>query len=93
MDKKASRLEILEREGWKRQFVANEPRLSEAVELYKETGHEVHLEPIPQAGSPSELPMVGSECTTCYDGNEEQYRIIFTRPSLDNADQDDDLFD
>ena len=49
MDNQASRLEILQSEGWTRQFVANEPRLSEAVELYKETGYEVHLEPIPKA--------------------------------------------
>ena len=75
-----TRSEILEREGWTRQFIANEPRLSEAVELYKETGYEVHLEPIPTGGSLSDLPMVGSECTACFDGAEDQYRIIFTRP-------------
>ena len=42
------------------------------MDLYKETGYEVHLEPIPKADNPSELPMVGSECTTCFDGNEDQ---------------------
>jgi len=90
----ASKLEKLENEGWKRQFVANEPRLSEAVALYKETGHEVHLEPIPKASNSSDLPMVGSECTTCFDGNEDQYKIIFTRPGKDSTGPgDDDLFD
>ena len=93
MDDNLTRLEILEREGWTRQFVANEPRLSEAVELYKETGYEVHLEPIPHAGNPSDLPMVNSECTTCFDGNEDQYRIIFTRPTSDHTNPDDELFD
>jgi len=93
MDNPESRLEALEREGWTRQFVANEPRLSEAVELYKETGYEVHLEPIPTGGNPSDLPMVGSECTTCFDGTEDQYRIIFTRPKKDGSISDDDLFD
>ncbi len=88
------KLKKLENEGWKRQFVANEPRLSEAVELYKETGHEVHLEPVPQAGNASDLPMVGSECTTCFDGNEDQYKIIFTRPAKDGAAPEvDDLFE
>ena len=93
MDNKVSRLEILESEGWTKQFVADEPRLSEAVELYNETGYEVHLEPLPRAGNPSELPMVGSKCTTCFDGNEDQYRIIFTRPAEDSANQEDELFD
>ena len=92
MDTNESRLEALEREGWTRQFVANEPRLSEAVELYKETGYEVHLEPIPEKSNPSDLPMVGSECTTCFEGTEDQYRIIFTRQKKD-AISDDDLFD
>ncbi len=92
MDNQESRLETLEREGWNRQFVANEPRLSEAVELYKETGYEVHLEPVPTGGDPSDLPMVGSECTTCFDGTEDQYRIIFTRQKKDGSVLNDDLF-
>lgn len=86
-------LEKLEKDGWTRQFVANEPRLSEAVDLYKETGYEVHLEPIPKADNPSDLPMVGSDCTTCFDGNEDQYKIIFTRPVKGGPALDDDLFD
>jgi len=88
-----SRLKTLEQEGWTRQFVANEPRLSEAVELYKETGYEVHLEPVPKGGNPSDLPMVGSECTACFDGTEDQYKIIFTRPKKDAGSPDDGLFD
>ena len=35
----------LQQRGWTRQFVTDEPRLSEAVELYQEIGYEVHLEP------------------------------------------------
>ena len=90
MENQESRLEALEREGWTRQFVANEPRLSEAVELYKETGYEVHLEPIPEAGNPSDLPMVGSDCTTCFEGTEDQYKIIFTRKNDDAVSDDDE---
>ena len=36
----------LNKEGWTRQFTSDEPRLSEAVELYKSLGFEVHLEPV-----------------------------------------------
>jgi hypothetical protein len=93
MDNQESILEKLKKDGWTRQFVANEPRLSEAVDLYKETGYEVHLEPIPKADNPSELPMVGSECTTCFDGNEDQYKIIFTRPGKGGLTSNDELFD
>lgn len=35
----------LEKQGWIRQFTTAEPRLSEAIELYKSLGFEVHLEP------------------------------------------------
>ncbi len=95
MGKKDSRLEILKREGWTRQFVANEPRLSEAVELYKETGYEVHLEPIPKTDNSFDFPqaMTGTECTACFEGKEDEYRIIFTRPKKDGAAPDDNLFD
>ncbi len=95
MDNKEPRLEALKKEGWKRQFVANEPRLSEAIELYKQTGHEVHLEPMPKADDPFDFPqaMTGSECTVCFEGSEDNYKIIFTRPAKDGSTEDDELFD
>jgi len=37
VEKQESRFEILQHEGWTRQFIANEPRLSEAVELYEQS--------------------------------------------------------
>ena len=40
----------LEAEGWEARFIADEPRLSESVELYESLGMEVHLEPV-RAGS------------------------------------------
>ncbi len=64
--------------GWTRQFMANEPRLSEAVEEYKRLGFEVHLEPVdPRACASS------GECTICFQEPEvaEQFKIIFTRPA------------
>jgi hypothetical protein len=78
----SSRLDDLKREGWTRQFVASEPRLSEAVAIYKESGFEVHLEPLPSCGEPEILPLIdsGDGCAKCFEGFEDQYKIIFTRP-------------
>jgi hypothetical protein len=76
------KLDALKKEGWTRQFMASEPRLSEAVALYKESGFEVHLEPLPHGGEPDLLPLLnsGDGCTNCFEGFEDQYKIIFTRP-------------
>ena len=87
MDESKLRLEILESEGWTRQFVACEPRLSEAVDLYRESGFEVHLEPLPKviecescAGEgPESDEGDKDECRICFEGVEEQYKTIFTR--------------
>ena len=73
----------LERQGWRRQFVAAEPRLSESVAMYKELGFEVHLEPLPEQEKPSNGQMQNTEtkCRACFEGSEGQYSIIFTRPA------------
>ena len=78
----SSRLDDLKKEGWTRQFVASEPRLSEAVAMYKESGFEVHLEPLPSGGESEILPLIDSRdgCARCFEGFEDQYKIIFTRP-------------
>lgn len=78
------RLEELEKEGWVKQFVANEPRLSEAVSLYEELGFEVRLEPLPagqecRSCTGAENLKEQGECRVCFEGFEDQYRIIFTR--------------
>jgi hypothetical protein len=79
-----SEIERLEKEGWVRQFVANEPRLSEAVGLYKELGFDVHLEPLPagqecETCAGTEGDKERGECRVCFEGFEDQYKIIFTR--------------
>lgn len=61
-------------EGWTKQFVAAEPRLSEAVELYRSLGLEVRLEPL----SPAEE---GEECRSCLEANRERFKVIYTRPA------------
>lgn len=86
--------ERLEKEGWVKQFVANEPRLSEAVDLYKELGFDVHLEPLP-AGQEcdtcagTEGYQEKRECRVCFEGFEDQYKIIFTRRRKDSKPSED----
>jgi len=70
--------ELIE-EGWTKRFVANEPRLSEAVELYRSMGYEVHLEPLPVVACNSADEESG-ECRACFKGFEDQYKTIYTRP-------------
>ncbi len=94
MNKEKSRTTILVGEGWTKQFVACEPRLSEAVEMYKEAGFEVHLDPLPKeavcetcAGEENK-----DECRLCFEGFEQLYKIIFTRRKGGFAASEDDLF-
>jgi hypothetical protein len=79
-----SSVDALEKQGWVKQFVASEPRLSEATALYEELGFEVRLEPFSKgkqcdtcAGLDEEER---GECRACFGGFEDQYKIIFTRP-------------
>ena len=67
-----SRDEELRSQGWKKQFSTCEPRLSEAVELYRSLGYEVHLEPLPEKAE-------GGECRTCLEVDLGRYRTIYTR--------------
>jgi len=92
-----SRIQQLEKEGWVKQFVANEPRLSEAVDLYRESGFEVHLEPLPKGQAcdtcpGTETPQEQGQCRVCFEGFEDQYRIIFTRPGKEIRRSDDEPF-
>ena len=64
--------EELESQGWVKQFTADEPRLSEAVEEYQNLGFEVHLEPL------DPLEMAG-ECTRCLMASCDRYQVIYTR--------------
>lgn len=61
-------------EGWKRQSVASEPRLSEAVELYQSLGLEVLLVPVLQETGGGG----GRGCSECFDAADA--RVIYTRP-------------
>ncbi len=62
----------LEKQGWQRQFTTDEPRLSEAVEFYRELGYEVRLE------VPTEEEVLGN-CGVCFEGTLDNYKTIYTR--------------
>ena len=66
------REEELGKEGWEKRFTADAPRLTEAVETYKELGFEVHLEPVDTSSE---------ECTSCLTVLTDRYKSIYTRPA------------
>ena len=74
------REEELAMEGWERRFVASEPRLSEAVELYESIGFDVLLEPLPTEEALEDAGCGEKGCTACFDVDRERYKIIYTRP-------------
>ena len=71
-------------QGWTRQFNTDEPRLSEAVEMYKQMGLEVHLEPVV-------IDPESEVCQMCYEQDCHRYHTIWTRPR-EGSRMDDDLF-
>jgi len=74
---KGKRDEQLRAEGWTRRFVADEPRLSEAVRMYQSLGFEVHLEPLMDLEPDEEC----GECRVCFEGQpRDKYMVIYTRP-------------
>ncbi len=95
MNEHRSTKKTLEASGWIRQFVANEPRLSEAVELYTEAGFDVHLEPLPKepvcegCSGPEDEE---DECRICFEGSEDQYKTIYTKPNANKPQANDELF-
>ena len=96
MNKKKSKTTTLEEEGWTRRFVTGEPRLSEAVEVYNQAGFEVCLQPFTtDEGECETCPgeeksdLDGKECRVCFEGSEDQYKIIFTRPAQGETESND----
>ncbi|MDY6968580.1 MAG: hypothetical protein SVR08_08005 [Spirochaetota bacterium] len=75
----------LKKDGWTRQFVADEPRLSEMVETYRSIGLDVHLEPMITDEDTEEAEC--GECRVCFEGApKDKYKIIYTRPKPDTED-------
>ncbi|HME44284.1 MAG TPA: hypothetical protein VKF36_14425 [Syntrophorhabdales bacterium] len=73
------REEELVTEGWERRFIATEPRLQEAVELYESIGFDVLLEPLPTEEEMKSADCEERGCTACFDVDRERYRIIYTK--------------
>jgi hypothetical protein len=66
-----TREEELMQQGWQKQVMYDEPRLSELAEMYRQIGFEVHLEPFiadDEAG-----------CAECMKIAPERYKTIYTR--------------
>ena len=63
--------------GWTKQFTTDEPRLSEAVELYKSLGYEVRLEP-------ASFDETSEVCKTCLLADCHRYKTIYTRKLINN---------
>ena len=61
---------------WTRRNVAEEPRLSELVNLYEELGFEVYLKDVTVEECPAE------ECSSCLMANPEKYKIIYTKETI-----------
>lgn len=57
---------------WERRFVADPERAREAVELYRQAGFEVRVEP----GLPEELR---EECESCWLVKAGYFQVIYTR--------------
>ncbi len=63
---------IIEKEGWTKKGVYDEPRLSELVELYKEMGFEVAVLDYD--------PIFDSDgCAECIKKNPDRYKALYTR--------------
>ncbi len=64
-------LELL---GWKREFVASEPRLSEMCELFLSLGREVKVTPTVE-----EVDSLDETCKACFESTREATFTIWTR--------------
>lgn len=73
-----SKEEKLKRKGWVRRFATDEPRLSEAVELYRSLGYEVNLEP-------ATFNEENDLCKTCIQANCKKYKTIYIRRKADEV--------
>lgn len=77
-----TREEELVKEGWRKQFMTNEPRLSEAVEEYKAIGFEVRLEAV-------DLNEDDGTCKACLKFAPDEFKVIYTRKPPHSHDDED----
>jgi len=71
--------------GWTAKYIGGEPRLSEQVELFRELGFEVRIEPFD--------PAACEGCTECFKDSPTTMMILYVRKShKNNVASDDELF-
>lgn len=58
------------------------------AEMYKETGFEVHLEPLSAVEEPDTTSEECQGCKICLEGFEDEYKVIYTRPRQGNQEED-----
>jgi hypothetical protein len=68
-------LKKLKADGWIEQFTSSGARLEEAVENYEMLGFEVKTVPVKDLGQDG--------CTVCFDDENDQTMMIFTRKKTD----------
>lgn len=64
----------LKKQGWERQFVADERRVDEFRELYETIGLEMKIEPVT-----ADEEEKYRECTECFKDAGKKYVVIYTR--------------
>lgn len=65
----------LQKDGWIKRTILDEPRLSEVTDLYKSLGFEVLLEPVdPEA--------FGAECSKCIREQCDKFSTVYVRKKL-----------
>jgi hypothetical protein len=72
----------LEKEGWLRQFVADEAQAKDAVEIYDLLGYEVHLKP-PNRGHSKKTSSSSSK------ESQGQCRIVYIRPKKSQDEEEE----
>lgn len=73
--------EKIEREGWTKRSILDEPRLTEVAEMYRSIGFEVKLVPL-------ETNSIEG-CTSCFESSPKRFSIVYTR---DGSGQHEDIF-
>ncbi len=76
------RYKQLEKEGWIRQFVADEAQAKDAVEIYDLLGYEVHLKPPNRSHSKKSSSSSSKE-------SQGQVQIVYIRPKKSPDDEEE----
>lgn len=70
--------EAFEAQGWQKRSILDEPRLSEAVQMYQELGFEVKVVKLGLGGTKA--------CSVCLDGPSDGSSVVYTRSKAKGED-------